>query len=392
VTELAETTKQPKKRKKHKHREAFGAIRLRGKRHQASYVGPDGIRYYGPHTYSTAGDARGWLSRQRIAIDDLTWSATAARGDAIAKDSKSDTLGTYGARWISTRTNRSGRQLAPRTIVENKRLLAGPLKALADQRLSVLTPEEIRTWYSGQVESGKVTQASRAYGLLSAILNTAVRDRRIPVNPCDVTGAQNATTGKKVKPPSANELDKILEVIDPKYRAAVILAAWTACRYGEVTELRRKDIILNRSAEGAIETITVQVERAVTHTTGLGYIVGKTKTAAGERAITLPPHVNDFLIEHLDEHVEGAPESLLYLAADGITHLSESSFVNRWYPARLAAGRPDMPFHALRHHGATKYAQTGATLKEIQDMATSQSTRPCVTSTRPGATRNSPRK
>jgi site-specific recombinase XerD len=26
-----------------------------------------------------------------------------------------------------------------------------------------------------------------------------------------------------------------------------------------------------------------------------------------------------------------------------------------------------MPFHALRHFGATRFAQTGATLKEIQE-------------------------
>ena len=37
----------------------------------------------------------------------------------------------------------------------------------------------------------------------------------------------------------------------------------------------------------------------------------------------------------------------------------------RWYPAREAAGRPDLRFHDLRHTGAVLAAQTGATLAEL---------------------------
>ena len=36
-----------------------------------------------------------------------------------------------------------------------------------------------------------------------------------------------------------------------------------------------------------------------------------------------------------------------------------------YYPARKAAGRPDLRFHDLRHTGAVLAAQTGATLAEL---------------------------
>lgn len=36
-----------------------------------------------------------------------------------------------------------------------------------------------------------------------------------------------------------------------------------------------------------------------------------------------------------------------------------------WYPARAAAGRPDLRFHDLRHTGAVLAAATGATLAEL---------------------------
>lgn len=152
------------------------------------------------------------------------------------------------------------------------------------------------------------------------------------------------------------------EAITPRFKAAILLAAWGALRYGELTELRRKDVAVVDD-----ETIVISVSRAVTHTTGRGYIVGGTKSAAGVRVITLPPHVNSAIEEHLRRHVGAGSESLLFPGADGVSHLAESSFVRYWYPARKAAGREDLPFHALRHYGATKYAQTGATLKEIQE-------------------------
>ncbi len=36
-----------------------------------------------------------------------------------------------------------------------------------------------------------------------------------------------------------------------------------------------------------------------------------------------------------------------------------------YYPAREAAGRPDLRFHDLRHTGAVLAASTGATLAEL---------------------------
>ena len=42
-----------------------------------------------------------------------------------------------------------------------------------------------------------------------------------------------------------------------------------------------------------------------------------------------------------------------------------STLYRVFYPAREAAGRPDLRFHDLRHTGATLAAATGATLAEL---------------------------
>jgi integrase len=228
-----------------------------------------------------------------------------------------------------------------------------------------ISSDVVASWYRDQLATGRATQSARAYGLLSSVMKTALQQKVISENPCSIRGAANARTGKKVTPPTPIELDRMVAAIEPRFRAALLIAAWAGTRYGELTELRRKDIKIVRE-DREVRRITVNVDRAVTNATGHGFIVGKTKSEAGVRLIELPPHIFQPVLDHLGEFVADFPESLLFPAADGVTHLSQTSFYKYWDKARNAAGRGDMPFHALRHYGATRFAMTGATLKEIQ--------------------------
>lgn len=347
-------------------RQAFGAIRLRDSgRFQASYTGEDGIRYNAPHTFDNKTDARGWLAIQQAQLHSGNWRADDAARTLAAKKSRAETLGSYAADWLVNRMNRHGESLRPRTRVEYQRLLDTILAPLVNSRLSALTPTVVKAWHA-EARTHGATQSARAYGLLKAILNTAVSDGKLTTNPCNIRGAQNATTDRKVIPPTPEELQTILNAISPRYKAAVIIAAWAGCRFGEMTELRRKDIaVISPSPD--TQSVIVNVTRAVTQTTGEGFIIGKTKSEAGVRSIVLPPHVNQIVIDHLSNHVADSPEALLFPASDGVSHLAQSSFAKHWYPARKTAKRTDMPWHALRHHGATRAALAGATLKELQD-------------------------
>lgn len=356
------------KPKARKTRESWGQVdKLPSGRIRARYTGPDGNRYSAPMTFGTKTDAQGWLALRRAEIVSDTWSPDVAQSSSAAKSVRTDTFATFAEQWVATRTNRHGDHLRPRTASEYRRLIAGPLATFHESRLSAITTSGVRGWYSELIASGTKTQAARAYELLKSILTTAVQDGRIKVNPCQIRGAASASTGKKVEPPTAAELQIIVDKITPRYKAAVIIAAWSGVRYGELTELRRKDIeILQAAGSISTDVIAVNVARAVAHVTGQGFIVGSTKSEAGVRTIVLPPHVNGIVESHLREHVNPFPESLLFPAADGHSHLAQSAFYKHWDPARKAAKRDDLPWHGLRHYGATRAALAGATLKELQ--------------------------
>jgi len=346
--------------KSRKQRESFGAVRkLPSGRVQASYVGPDGVRHTAPHTFAGLTDARAWLSTQRARIVEGKWQSA----DASRAGKSTATFGDYARRWLDTRTNRRGEALKPRTRSEYERLLSTCLEPLTPMRLNAITPDVVREWYTTLSASGAVTQAARAYGLLKSIMSTAVDDGRLALNPCKIRGAHTASTGKRVEPPTPEQLATIVDRISDRYKAAVLLAAWAGVRFGELTELRRKDLTIVRDAQ----RIVVTVSRGVTYVVGEGFIVGGTKSIAGMRSINLPPHVVPPILEHLDRYVGDSPDALLFPASDGVTHLAQSTLAKAFYPAREAAGRSDMPWHALRHYGATRAALAGATLKELQE-------------------------
>lgn len=94
-------------------------------------------------------------------------------------------------------------------------------------------------------------------------------------------------------------------------------------------------------------------------------IVGDPKSEAGKRDVAVPPHVRPLLLAHLAQHVAPGPDALLWPAADGHGALAPSTLYKVFYPARSAAGRPDLRWHDLRHTGAVLAAQAGGTTAEL---------------------------
>jgi integrase len=135
------------------------------------------------------------------------------------------------------------------------------------------------------------------------------------------------------------------------------LAAWCALRFGELAELRRADI----DVKGGV----VRVRRGVVRGAD-GRVVKDPKSPAGKRPVNIPRDLMPMVAAHLADHVPAARDALLFPAtAGGSVHLAPSSMYGWYYPAREAAGRPDLAFHDLRHTGAVFAAETGATLKQL---------------------------
>ena len=177
------------------------------------------------------------------------------------------------------------------------------------------------------------------------------------MNPARIRGAGQAKRHHKVRPATLAELEMLTEAMPPRYRLLVQLAAWCALRFGELTELRRGDV----DTRGGV----LRIRRAVVLVDGR-FVVKEPKSEAGVRDVNIPPHLLPMVREHLlDPHRAGLDGLLFPSKNDPTQHLRQSALTRVYYPARKAAGRPDLRFHDLRHTGAVLAAQTGATLAEL---------------------------
>jgi integrase len=228
------------------------------------------------------------------------------------------------------------------------------LPTLGDAKIVTLTPAKVRQWHAG-LGSVHPTRNAHAYALLHAICQTAVQDEVLDANPCRIRAAMQTKRKRNVDILTPAEVERLASKMPSRLRASVMLAAWCGLRWGETSELRRKDV--------SGDCATLRVRRAVTYRKGK-FTTGKPKTAAGVRDVAIPPHIRPIIKAHLKNHVSSDPESLLFSLEDG-RHMHGDNYRTDWEKARAAIGKPNLRVHDLRHVGAVLAAQSGATTVEL---------------------------
>lgn len=168
------------------HRRFGNVRRLPSGRYQASYLGLDGQRRYGPETFERKSDAERFLALVESQIYRGEW-ADPERGKVGLKD--------YAETWIAQRPG-----LRPRTVDLYSWLLSKHIVPyLGGVPLGKLSTAMIREWRSNLLDDGvSVSVAAKAYRLLRAVLTTAVEeDKILPRNPCRIRGAGDEQAGER---------------------------------------------------------------------------------------------------------------------------------------------------------------------------------------------------
>jgi integrase len=295
-----------------------------------------------PVTFATKADADLWLASA---------ATDTARGEWVDPRAGNVTLAQYASEWMAGKV-----RLAPKTVELYQYLLARLiLPRLGTSPLNAITPMEIRRWRAELLRAGSPGESTiaKAYRLLSGILSTAVIDNVIPRNPCVEKGA-GVERAKEMRAATPGEVAVLAEVIDPRYRALVLTAAYGGCRWGELAGLRQRNLDLDRGQ------LTV-VEQTVELRSGK-LVVRAPKTAAGTRVVHLPGSVVTALRLHLAQSAAPDPDGLVFTSEQS-GPLRQNNFRNRrWLPAVRAAGLEGLRFHDLRHVAGTLATVSGATI------------------------------
>lgn len=230
-----------------------------------------------------------------------------------------------------------------------------------------LSPAVVRAWEAAGrpmpprpaadvPEKAGRSAVTNAYRLLRAVLNVAVTDGLLDRNPCQIKGAGESRSAERGTASPA-EVAALAAHMPRRLSAAVILAAWSGLRAGELFALARRHVNL--------EARTVTVERALVEVTGRAPTFGTPKTVKSRRTVTLPGFVVDALRAHLDEFTGPDAGALVFTLDDGAP-VSSTRRAALFGKARRAVDRTDLTWHDLRHTGATLAYRAGASVPEVQ--------------------------
>lgn len=360
-----------------KKRRAFGSTRkLPSGRIQARYVCPTCEAMHPLRlTFDTLTDADAALSNVRSDIAREKYVCPVERKAAEDAARKAgQPFSDFAETWLAARRRTDGSPLRERTRLLYRRILDRELlPAFGSMPVDQISRRQVRDWWQS-LPADRRTGNAHAYALLRTILGSAVEAELLPANPATIKGAGQTKRQRSIEPATVPELDAIAAAMPDAYRMAVQLAGWCALRFGEVAELRRRDV----SPDGT----TLRVRRAMTYRDGQTW-VGAPKSDAGRRDVTVPPHLHDALREHVQQHAQPGKDGLLFPGVRTLTgskctcghsgctggHLMATT-MQKWFDqARRAAERPDLRFHDLRHTGLTLAAHAGATLPDLMKRA-----------------------
>ena len=141
------------------------------------------VRYRGSNgqqfkkTFQTNREAKVFEADQRQSQTNRTW---------INPNNSKLTFRTYSTSWLKSRLN-----LRVRTVELYQGLLAHQiLPYFKDIEIGKLSTGSIRNWYANLLNTGLAqSTVAKAYRLLRTILNSAIEDNLIKVNPCSIKGA-----------------------------------------------------------------------------------------------------------------------------------------------------------------------------------------------------------
>ena len=350
-------------------RRGFGEVERRVSRsgevtYRARYAMPDGSRY--SRTLATKMDAEAWLAAERALIDRDSWSPPRARQEAVERRQREavfNTVGGFAERYLAERS------LRPNTLSGYRQLLDSRiLPTFRDTPLVDVSLAGIKSWRASLDPETEATNAA-AYRLLRSLLQAAEEEELIDRAPPRIRGASTARVKRVAKPANFEELAVIIDNVPQRLRLFIVLAAFVGLREGEALELRRSDVDGRTGRIVVSRKVDKNAKRGARGACpDCGRPITAPKTVSGIRTVHVPPPFLQMLQRHLLKHTASGPTGLLF-PGDRTDHMSVRFLMDRYRPAREAAGRPDLTIHHLRHTALTLAGQHGATAAELQARA-----------------------
>jgi integrase len=256
---------------------------------------------------------------------------------------------------------------SPNTMREHRRSIERNIvPAIGSIRLDRLTARQLDGLYSSLRARGlSPASVRRHHAILSAALGRAVKWDWLPSNPADKASPPKVHH-HVASAPSTEDVQRIVTATregDPMLATAVVLAAVTGARRGELCALHWSDLDWNRRTLLIGRSLTV-IRREATE--------GPTKNHQ-RREIAIDDTLGAFIADRQREQRENAETVGVVLVADPylLSRASDGSVpcrpdgLTHGYERMAAALGIDGHFHQLRHYAATTSIAAGSDVRTV---------------------------
>lgn len=285
-----------------------------------------------------------------------THAENLARFNALER-AKVTTFGELAQRYLEIR------ELKAKTKEHYETYLAKYLQAFTDKLIRLITQEDIEDWSKSWGDRAPY-QRQRVYQFLHAVMNYAVELDYINRNPCRIPrGFAKLEPAREKQIPTEEQVRQIIALTEyPSERLAYIIAFNAGLRVGEIAELRRKDLTLNKE-EGRF---ILNCSRGVTWLRN-GEIKVTTRKNQKTNVVKLSRELTDEIKSLLNNLGTFDQEALIHPAnRTPETHFSYHQLNRRWDKLRKQVGYTGV-FHDSRRFVNSWLYAIGATPKEAMD-------------------------
>lgn len=286
-------------------------------------------------------DATRWLAQSKTKV---------AVGDWVDPSLARVTVGEWAALWMASQV-----QLEPTTKVRYAGIVRNHvLPVWGRVQLAAVSHADVATWVQAMLVEGQSASSVRAmYGVLSRVLDHAVRDGRLPRNPA--ASVRLPRLRRQQKRYLTHAEVAVLARESGPYSGLVRTLAYTGLRWSEIAALRVKRVRLERR-----ELVIAEGMKDVN-----GVVSFSETKSHRVRVIPFPAA----LVPELAAAVAGKqPGDLVFTSPRGAPLRNGNFRRNVLDPAAARAGLAGLTPHELRHTAASLAVSAGANVKAVQRM------------------------
>jgi len=307
------------------------------------------VRYYDPlgqrrtRTFLLKADARAFA---------VTVAADVVRGQWLDPSLARVTFEEYASQWIATKADVSERT----RINVVGRLDNYVLPYFGSMPLAEIRPVHVRAFVAELVGKKLAPSTVKAIYLTgSQVFAQAVVDGILAGSPCQAVKLPSDRQHDEMHFLTPEQVNVLASAMPDRFRVAILTAAYTGLRAGELWALRVGRLNLLAATLDAVESV-IDINGTLTS--------GPTKTGR-RRSITLPR----FLCDELGTHIGAYPsaDGFVFKSAHGNQVRHQNFYRRTFRPVVAQAGLPQgLRFHDLRHTCAALLIAEGRHMEEVK--------------------------